>query len=536
MAIIQEETRFVSTHIGVGVAKMLAILVRVQLSFLGRVHETLHFLRPDSGQINLGAGFARVCRLSLERLSPCCQFWGAPDEPNQSERLANWQSASDKETSIALSTTPTMLNNATASWGLSPRSFNLIFSTSMMTTIGLTGLASVMPTIGREIGIPDPLVATILSLSGILFSVCAPFWARASDRFGRKPLMLVGISGSLISMAGCALVVGAGMAGLGTPMVIFFAFLVARGMFGLLGSAGMPATQAYVAENTSQEARTRTMASLAGASSMGTVLGPMLAPLLVLTPLGLAGPMAGFATISCVILLLVWRLLPESENKPDRAPPPTQNVLGKLADRKPLWRDPRFSPFLLYALAVYVCSAAQAQTLGFMVIDQLQIDPIAAQRYIAGAMIAGAVAGIFAQWVIVRMFNMTPYALMLWGSGVAAAGNLINAIQPSYAAVVFGYAIASLGFGLGRPGYSAGSSLSLERHEQARGAGAIAALAGIAAMTNPLFVWLYGAAHWAPFAICSLVMGGMAIFASTNNALTNAVPKPSETFDTGSKG
>ena len=394
-----------------------------------------------------------------------------------------------------------------------------------MTTIGLTGLASVMPTIGREIGIPDPLIATILSLSGILFSVCAPFWASASDRHGRKPLMMVGISGFLVSMTACALVVAAGMAHMGTPMVIFVAFLIARGLFGLLGSAGMPATQAYVAENTSQETRTRSMASLAGASSMGTVLGPMLAPLLVLTPLGLAGPMAGFAAMSCIILFLVWRFLPESRNKPlisvhsnleeprDHVPP------------KPLWRDPRFSPFLLYALAVYVCSAAQAQTLGFMVIDKLQIDPISAQRYIAGAMIAGALSGIFAQWVVVRLFNMTPHSLMLWGAGIAAFGNLINAAQPSYEAVVLGYAMASLGFGLGRPGYSAGSSLSLQRNEQARGAGAIAALAGIAAMTNPLFVWLYGFANWAPFAICSLVMSGMAIYAQTSIVLTNAVPK-----------
>ncbi len=406
----------------------------------------------------------------------------------------------------------------------------------MMTTIGLTGLASVMPTIGREIGIPDPLVATILSLSGILFSVCAPFWARASDRYGRKPLMMLGISGFLISMAACALVVSVGMAQIGTPMLIFWAFLMARGLFGLLGSAGTPATQAYVAENTSQEARTRTMASLAGASSMGTVLGPVLAPLLILTPLGLAGPMAGFAAMSCVILLMVWRFLPESDHKPDKPLPPKQDDAGNIAQAKPLWRDPRFAPFLLYALAVYVCSAAQAQTLGFMVIDKLQIDPIAAQRYIAGAMIAGACAGIFAQWVIVRLFDMAPHTLMLWGAGVAAAGNLINAVQPSYTAVVVGYAMASLGFGLGRPGYSAGSSLSLERHEQARGAGAIAALAGVAAMTNPLFVWLYGTANWAPFAICALVMAGMAIFAFTNQALTNAMPKPRNSNDTGSNG
>ncbi len=396
----------------------------------------------------------------------------------------------------------------------------------MMTTIGLTGLASVMPTIGRKIGIADPLVAGILSLSGLLFSVCSPFWAGVSDRYGRKPLMMVGMSGFLISMAACALVVAAGMAHLGTPMAIFVAFLLARGLFGLLGSANMPATQAYVAEHTSQQTRTRSMAGLAGASSLGTVIGPVLAPLFVLTPLGLAGPMAGFAAMSCVILLMVWRFLPESKHRPVQPPRPKSAEERKLARTNPLWRDQRFSPFLIYALAVYVCSAAQAQTLGFMVIDKLHIDPIAAQRYIAGAMIAGAFSGIFAQWVVVRVFNMTPRSLMLWGAGIAATGNLINAVQPSYAAVVIGYATAALGFGLGRPGYSAGSSLSLQRNEQARGAGAIAALAGFAAMTNPLFVWLYGFAHWAPFAICSLIMAGMMVYARTSTTLKNAVPKP----------
>ena len=112
-------------------------------------------------------------------------------------------------------------------------------------------MMSVMPSIGRKIGIPDALVATIFSLSGLLFSVCAPFWARMSDRYGRKPLMLTGTSGFVISMACCAAVVMAGMKGLAGPTTIFVLFLLARGLFGLFGSANMPATQAYVAEHTS---------------------------------------------------------------------------------------------------------------------------------------------------------------------------------------------------------------------------------------------------------------------------------------------
>ena len=421
-----------------------------------------------------------------------------------------------------------MPDSAAASRVLPRRSFNLIFAASLTTTIGLNGMMSVMPSIGRTIGIPDALVATIFSLSGLLFSLCAPFWARMSDRYGRKPMMVTGTSGFILSMACCAFVVTAGANRLAGPFTIFVLLLLARGLFGLFGSANMPATQAYVAEHTSPATRTNAIAGLAGAGNLGSVVGPALAPLLLLTPLGLAGPMAFFAVAGCGVLTLILILLPESIYRP-AVPPPLHTAEERIAARRlaranPLWRDKRFSPFLAYALAVFVCSAAQMQILGFLILDKLQQNPVAAQRYVAIAMIAGAVAGMFAQWVIVRAFNMTPRSLMIWGAALAAAGNLINAVQPSYASVIFGYAAAAMGFAMARPGFTAGASLALRGKEQAKAAGAIGALAGINAMTNPLFVWLYGHAHWAPFAICTVVMGGMMLYAMNSTALKGTAP------------
>jgi MFS family permease len=415
--------------------------------------------------------------------------------------------------------------------GLPKGSFAIIFGVSLVTAMGNTGMISVLPAIGREIGIPDPMVAAIFSLSALLWAFSSPFWAKASDRHGRKPLILVGLTGFMMSMIACALVVSAGLHHLAAPMVIFVCFLFARALFGLFGAASNPATQAYVAEHTPPAQRTQSMSSLAGAFGLGTVIGPFLAPLFILPFVGLAGPMFGFALLAGVMLLVVWKQLPESQRMPLAPPAPAVSADGKAAKEKPMWRDPRVTPFLIYGFIVAVCQTAQGQTLGFLIIDKLQLSPMQAQGFIAIAMMFGAVAGLLAQWGIIRMFEMTPRQLLRWGVAVAALGNVIVAMQPTYSAVVAGYAISSLGFGLARPGFTAGSSLAVGLHEQARVAGAIAAVNGVNVVLAPLFVWLYQHVAPAPFVLCAGLMLLMLIYAFSNEQLKNAAPEPATRAD-----
>ena len=407
------------------------------------------------------------------------------------------------------------------------RSFAIIFGVSMATAMGNTGLISVLPAIGRSIGIPDPMVSAIFSLSALLWAFSSPGWARASDRYGRKPLMLVGLSGFTISMALCGVVVTAGLKHLAAPMVIFALFLLARALFGLFGAASNPATQAYLAERTPPEGRTQAMASLAGAFGLGTVIGPFLAPLFVYPVVGLAGPLFTFSLIALGMLFVVWRYLPDS--KPDPEVTRLQRQSDDAAPRTPVWRDPRIKPFLIYGFIVATCQTAQAQTLGFLIIDKLGLSPAQAQYSIAIAMMFGAVAGLLAQWGLIRMFEMTPRQLLRWGVAIAAFGNLIVALSPGYYGVVVGYAVSSLGFGFARPGFTAGSSIAVGLGEQARVAGAIAAVNGINVIFAPLFVYLYQHYGPAPFIVNTVLMVGLLVYAFRNMALKNADPSPAGT-------
>jgi fucose permease len=264
------------------------------------------------------------------------------------------------------------------------------------------------------------------------------------------------------------------------------------------------------------------MAMLAGALGMGTLVGPWLAPYFIYPGVGIAGPLFTFAAIAAAMLLVVWRFLPESRKRPQEAE--EVSVEQGLEKPPPVWRDRRIMPFAFYGFVIATCQTAQQQTLGFLVIDKLGVSPLAAKDQIAMAMAFGALAGLLAQWGLIRMFQMTPKQLLRWGVVCGAAGNLLVAVAPDYHAVVAGYALASLGFGFARPGFTAGSSLAVGWKDQARVAGAIAAVNGINAVFAPAFMALYRANHSAPFFLNMALMLGLLVYAFVSPALRNADP------------
>jgi len=420
------------------------------------------------------------------------------------------------------------------------RSFAILFCVSVTTALGNSGMQSVLPAIGRQIGIPDPMVAAIFSLSALLWAMASPFWARQSDLLGRKPLILLGLGGFVLSMIACGVVVSLGVRHFAAPMIIFGFFLLARAVFGLFGSASNPATQAYVAERTTREQRTQSMSTLAGAFGLGTIVGPLIATMFVLPMVGLAGPLFAFAVIAAAMLLVVARWLPEEKVPPrsldddQRRFVPAEAEAGpeaKTTKRRPLWRDPRLIPFLIYGFLIASCQSVIQQILGFLIIDKVGLPPMQALDYTKMAWMTGAIAGLLAQWGLIRMFAMSPRHLLRWGAGLAAGGSLLMAIAPDYWTVVIAFALCNLGFAFARPGFTAGSSLAVGPGEQASAAGAIAAVNGVNIIFAPFFVALYGRIHIAPFLVVLAVLFGLAIFAFVHPTLRRAGENPTSEDD-----
>jgi len=398
----------------------------------------------------------------------------------------------------------------------------ILFIVSLIAAAGNMGLQSVLPAIGRQFHLADTLVAGAFAISALMWTFTSPFWARLSDSLGRKRVIVIGLSGFVVSMTGFGLAATSGIEGWLGAIVAFTLMATARTIYGVFGSAAPIASQAYVADRTGPAERTQAMSLLASAQGLGTVIGPVLSPFFILPFVGLAGPMYVFALFGLIVLVIVMRFLPSGEVV--RIPSPSgQRGSGAADVGKGLWRDPRVRDFLLFGLLVTGAQAVNISVLGFHIIDEMAatgLDARAAQPFIGLAMFAGALATLMVQWGLIPLLKLRPPELMRWGAALALVGNLLSIASPGYFGVVVGYAVVSMGVGFARPGFTAGSSLAVGPHEQGAVAGLMMALAGLSFLGPPVVgVALYELREFAPFLGNVVLLAGAVAVAWMSPAL-----------------
>lgn len=431
--------------------------------------------------------------------------------------------------------------------GLPRRQFAAVFAALFVTAAGNTALQSVLPVIGRELGVDDLLIALVFSLSALLWTFSAPYWAQQSDVRGRRKLMQVGVAGFGGSMLLCATIIHMGLAGVlaGTWTVILF--VVARSIFGVFGSAASPASQAYVAGRTSEAERTNALATLASAFGLGTIIGPAVAPFFVLPVVGLAGPMFAFTGVAVVVFAALAKLLPDddpahrSAGRGAAGAMPSVGGIGAGASvtaadaasrggtrKRMSVRDPRIKALMLFGFVIGNIQAATSQALGFFIIDIAQpaaagtasdgVGALAdAPQLIAIALMAGAGATLLAQWGLIRMLRLNPSQLMRWGTALALAGTVGIALARDFHQVVVAFALASLGYGFARPGFTAGSSLAVPRGEQGGVAGAVTSVNGACFIVAPFVgIGLYKIAPTLPYWLGAASLAALAAYAWTS--------------------
>ncbi|MEE3155968.1 MAG: MFS transporter, partial [Pseudomonadota bacterium] len=195
----------------------------------------------------------------------------------------------------------------------------LLFAVMLTTAAGNTAMQSVMPSIGTSLGVDDVWISLAYSWSALLWVICAPIWAQRSDQRGRKAMMALGMLGFISSFVLCGVMLWLGLSGILPAFWALLLFAAARSLYGGFGSAAPPAVQAYVASRTPRAERTQALSLIASSFGLGTVIGPALAPLMVLPMIGLPGPFLIFALIGLVTLVaLRWRLPNDEPQFPAR--------------------------------------------------------------------------------------------------------------------------------------------------------------------------------------------------------------------------
>lgn len=410
----------------------------------------------------------------------------------------------------------------------------LLFAVMLTTAAGNTAMQSVMPSIGTALKIDDVWISLAYSWSALLWVFCAPIWADRSDRRGRKAMMALGLVGFIASFSLCGLMLWLGLSGYLTAFWALILFAAARSLYGGFGSAAPPAVQAYVASRTPRSERTQALSLIASSFGLGTVIGPALAPLMVLPLVGLTGPFLIFSLIGVLTLVaLRWRL-PDDEPQfpargkaydPSYSGSPTADLAGPqpqdededeeaVEPHKLRWFEPRLRPWVIVNLLGGHAQAMLLGIAGFLVLDRLGLrsNPTEGTGPVGLVLMAGAIATLLAQWGLIPRFNLGPRSATLSGILVSAIGVAMLGVADDIHLIALSFAIASLGFGLFRPGATSGTSLAVTRAEQGQASGITASVAGASYIYAPaLGVWLYGHSDWLGFglivAICLVVFG-----------------------------
>ncbi|PKN85023.1 MAG: MFS transporter [Chloroflexi bacterium HGW-Chloroflexi-8] len=182
----------------------------------------------------------------------------------------------------------------------------ILFFTLVVVMMGFGIIIPIMPFYVESFGGGGLGLGLLMAIFSVMQFIFAPIWGALSDRYGRKPIILIGALGNALSLL---------MFGFSTQLWMMY---VARALGGILSSATLPTAMAYIGDTTDEQNRGGGMGVVGAAMGMGLVLGPGLGGTLAKT--SLSTPFFFAAALSLVAVLLIFIFVPESLEKSKRDP------------------------------------------------------------------------------------------------------------------------------------------------------------------------------------------------------------------------
>ncbi|MBI5954731.1 MAG: MFS transporter [Chloroflexi bacterium] len=228
--------------------------------------------------------------------------------------------------------------------------------TLLVVMLGYGMVMPIMPFYIEHFGAGGTELGWLMSTYSLMQLVSAPLWGILSDRYGRKPILSVGVLGYAVTLF---------MFGLAKSFAMLF---IARSLSGILSSATMPTAMAYIGDNTPQQEKSKGMGQLGAMVGVGVILGPLMGGLLSTDSLSL--PFFIGSGLAFLALLLVIFLLPESrvpKSDTGKQASPTREVYLRIL----------FSPAGILLLLIFIMSFGMTNfqgMIGLYVVDKLAFD------------------------------------------------------------------------------------------------------------------------------------------------------------------
>lgn len=329
-----------------------------------------------------------------------------------------------------------------------------LFLALLCNAAGQSFLNVVLPPLGRRLGFTDFQTGAILSVSALLLILTAPAWGFASERIGRRPVLLVALAAATGAPIAFALIVTGRVEGVlaaGQALILFF---IIRSLQTVSSSGFLPAAQAYIADTTTTENRASGMGVIGAAYGFGAVAGSALAWQVA----GRSVPVAfGFlGLLGGAILLCAIFTIREPQSDRSRAQV-TQCVV----------RIGRVWPFLAVTLTSLTAYSIVQYVTALRLQDALGFSTETAIAKAGAALMATALMMALVQAVALRYLRWEPGRLLTTGAVLAVVAMLLCSLARDYSEVTAALVLFGVALGLMLPGNLA--SLSLRAGERAQG-------------------------------------------------------------------
>ncbi len=337
----------------------------------------------------------------------------------------------------------------------------IVFTTVLIDLVGFGIALPLLPLWAERLGASPFEVGLLLASYAICQVIFAPLWGRASDRHGRRPVILVALAGA----SAAAL-----LTGLASTLWLLF---VARALHGAAG-ASYVAAQAYVADVTRPGERARGLGLIGAAFGLGFTIGPALGALL-----STAGPRTPFfvvAALSAANLVWAYARLPES-----RSATAARRVRGGV---RAMLRRPERRGVLVVSLVATAAFVGVEATFALFAADRLGYAELGVGLLFAfiGIVAASVQGGLIGP--VVRRFGER--RVLIGGLTATAAGALGVALAGSLWLMLPALAVLAAGWGFAYSATLALASLTAAADEQGAVLGALGSVGGVGRILGPI--------------------------------------------------
>lgn len=372
------------------------------------------------------------------------------------------------------------------------RRLYVLYFTIFVDLVGFGIFIPVMPLYARELNASESLVGDIGALFSLMMFIATPFCGAASDRYGRKPVIMAAVAISAVSYA------------LFAHATSILLLAISRMLTGV-GSGNITAAQAYITDITRPEQRPKAMGMVGAAFGLGFIFGPPMGSFLYqhfgVEWVGYAG------VLFCLANLVAVAFLPESHTQRDTS---TKLRIKPISGTFRALKDTRFRDLYIISFIFISAMSMMQMTIPFFWTDDYGLDKEQIGWMFAVVGVASAVVQGFLIGWLQRIFG-EPNLLMAGSILMAAGLALIAFIPPALFLPLSLLSIALLALGTGclNPTILSRLSHKAKQHEQGLVLGTNQSFGSLARIAGPALAGrLYEVSHGLPYITAAFIMLG----------------------------